>query len=58
MPVKAGPLGPLIDNTTVTLYGHFDLSLDGFNPSVFDQGTKARADGKAPVAEVGGAASL
>jgi predicted porin len=40
MPVKAGPLGPLIDNTTVTLYGHFDLSLDGFNPSVFDQGTK------------------
>ena len=41
MPVKAGPLGPIIDNTTVTLYGHFDLSLDGFNPSVFDQGTKA-----------------
>jgi predicted porin len=41
MPVKAGPLGPLIDNTTVTLYGHFDLSLEGFNPSVYDQGTKA-----------------
>jgi predicted porin len=41
MPVKAGPLGPLIDNTTVTLYGHFDLSVDGlFNP-VFDQGDKA-----------------
>jgi len=41
MPVKASPLGPLIDNTVVTLYGHFDLSLDGFDPSVFDQGTKA-----------------
>ncbi|HEY2137097.1 MAG TPA: porin, partial [Xanthobacteraceae bacterium] len=41
MPVKAGPLAPLIDNTTVTIYGHFELSLDGFNPSVFDQGTKA-----------------
>jgi predicted porin len=40
LPVKAGPLGPMIDNTTVTIYGHFDLSLDGFNPSVFDQGTK------------------
>jgi len=41
MPVKAGPLGPVIDNTVVTLYGHFDLSGDLFNPSVFDQGTKA-----------------
>ena len=41
IPVKASPLGPLIDNTVVTLYGHFDLSLDGFDPSVFDQGTKA-----------------
>jgi predicted porin len=40
MPVKAGPLGPVIDNTTVTIYGHADLSLDLFNPSVFDQGTK------------------
>jgi predicted porin len=40
IPVKAGPLGPIIDNTTVTLYGHFDLSLDVWNPSVFDQGTK------------------
>jgi predicted porin len=40
IPVKAGPLGPLIDNTTVTLYGSIDLSADVFNPSVFDQGTK------------------
>jgi predicted porin len=40
MPVKAGPLSPIIDNTVVTLYGHFDLSGDVFNPSVFDQGTK------------------
>jgi len=40
MPVKAGPLGPIIDNTTVTIYGHADLSLDLWNPSVFDQGTK------------------
>jgi predicted porin len=40
MAVKAGPLGPIIDNTIVTLYGHFDLSGDIFNPSVFDQGTK------------------
>jgi len=39
MPVKAGPLVPFIDNTTVTIYGHGDLSLDVFNPSVFDQGT-------------------
>ncbi len=29
-----------IDNTTVTLYGHLDVSGDVFNPSVFDQGTK------------------
>ncbi len=29
-----------IDNTTVTLYGHLDVSGDLFNPSVFDQGTK------------------
>jgi predicted porin len=41
MPVKARPWGPVIDNTVVTLYGHFDISGDLFNPSVFDQGTKA-----------------
>src|SRR6202030_623156 len=41
IPVKAGPVGPLIDNTTVTLYGSIDVSGDVFNPSVFDQGTKA-----------------
>jgi predicted porin len=40
IPVKAGPLGPLIDNTTVTLYGSLDVSADVFNNSVFDQGTK------------------
>jgi predicted porin len=40
IPVKAGPLTPLIDNTTVTLYGSIDVSADVFNPSVFDQGTK------------------
>jgi predicted porin len=40
IPVKAGPLGPIIDNTTVTLYGSIDVSADVFNPSVFDQGTK------------------
>jgi predicted porin len=40
MPVKAGALGPLIDNTTITLYGHADLSGDLFDPSVYDQGTK------------------
>jgi predicted porin len=40
MPVKAGPLAPLIDNTSVTLYGSIDVSGDIFNPSVFDQGTK------------------
>jgi predicted porin len=40
IPVKAGALGPLIDNTTVQIYGHFDLSGDIFNPSVYDQGTK------------------
>jgi predicted porin len=41
IPVKAGPLGPIIDNTTVTLYGHFDLSVDGLFNSVYDQGSKA-----------------
>ena len=40
MPVKAGPLAPVIDNTTVTIYGHVDVSGDLFNPSVYDQGTK------------------
>ena len=40
IPVKAGPLGPIIDNTTVTLYGSIDISGDIWNPSVFDQGTK------------------
>src|SRR5580700_11035485 len=29
-----------IDNTTVTIYGHLDVSGDLFNPSVYDQGTK------------------
>jgi hypothetical protein len=29
-----------MDNTTVTIYGHVDVSGDVFNPSVFDQGTK------------------
>jgi len=33
-------LTPLIDNTSVTLYGSIDVSGDIFNPSVFDQGTK------------------
>src|ERR1700692_2885559 len=42
IPVKAGPLGPLIDNTTVTLYGSLDVSADVFNPSVLDQGTQLR----------------
>jgi predicted porin len=37
---KATPMGALIDNTTVTIYGHADLSLDVFNVGVFDQGTK------------------
>jgi hypothetical protein len=41
MPVKAGPLGPIVDNTTVTLYGHFDLSVEGLFSTVFDQGQKA-----------------
>jgi predicted porin len=40
MPVKAGPIAPVIDNTTVTIYGHVDVSGDIFNPSVYDQGTK------------------
>jgi predicted porin len=40
MVVKAGPIAPVIDNTTVTIYGHVDVSGDVFNPSVWDQGTK------------------
>jgi predicted porin len=40
IPVKAGPIAPVVDNTTVTIYGHADLSLDAFNVDVFDQGTK------------------
>jgi predicted porin len=34
---KAGPMGPLIDNTTVTLYGHVDVSLILHDVGVFDQ---------------------
>ncbi|GGI22390.1 porin [Bradyrhizobium guangdongense] len=37
---KAPGSNPFIDNTTVTLYGHVDLSGDIFNPGVYDQGTK------------------
>ncbi|WGR92035.1 hypothetical protein MTX20_27890 [Bradyrhizobium sp. ISRA435] len=37
---KAPGSNPFIDNTTVTLYGHVDLSGDVFNAGVFDQGTK------------------
>jgi predicted porin len=40
MPVKAGPLAPVFDATTVTIYGHVDVSLDVFDVGVFDQGTK------------------
>src|SRR5215471_2539216 len=39
MPVK-GPIVPVVDNTTVTIYGHADLSLDAFDVGVFDQGSK------------------
>jgi len=38
--VTKAPGGGLIDNTTVTIYGHLDLSGDIFDPSVYDQGTK------------------
>jgi predicted porin len=34
------PLNPLVDNTTVTLYGHVDASVMGFNVGVYDQGNK------------------
>jgi predicted porin len=37
---KAPGSNALIDNTTVTLYGHVDVSADVFDPGVFDQGTK------------------
>src|SRR5216684_3151184 len=37
---KASPMGALIDNTTVTIYGHADLSVDVFDVGVFDQGVK------------------
>ncbi len=37
---KAPGTNAFIDNTTVTLYGHVDLSGDVFNPGVYDQGTK------------------
>src|SRR5436305_3975505 len=37
---KAPGTNAFIDNTTVTLYGHVDLSGDVFNTGVFDQGTK------------------
>ena len=38
--VTKGPGVALVDNTTVTIYGHVDVSGDIFDPSVFDQGTK------------------
>src|ERR1700733_8738254 len=38
--ITKAPGGWWVDNTTVTIYGHLDVSGDLFNPSVFDQGTK------------------
>jgi predicted porin len=38
--IAKAPGGWWVDNTTVTLYGHVDVSGDLFNPSVYDQGTK------------------
>src|ERR1700719_1322474 len=38
--ITKAPGGWWVDNTTVTLYGHVDVSGDIFNPSVYDQGTK------------------
>jgi predicted porin len=38
--ITKAPGGWWVDNTTVTLYGHLDVSGDIFNPSVYDQGTK------------------
>lgn len=37
---KAAPVGGLVDNTTVTIYGHADLSVDLADVGVFDQGVK------------------
>jgi predicted porin len=37
---KATGTNAFVDNTTVTLYGHVDLSGDFFNAGVFDQGNK------------------
>ena len=37
---KAPGGNAFVDNTTVTLYGHVDVSGDVFNPGVYDQGTK------------------
>lgn len=37
---KSGVGNPLIDATTVQIYGHFDVSADLFNPGVWDQNTK------------------
>lgn len=37
---KAPGGNAFVDNTTVTLYGHVDLSGDIFNSGVYDQGTK------------------
>src|SRR5689334_20204892 len=38
---KAPGGNAFVDNTTVTLYGHVDVSGDLFNAGVYDQGTKA-----------------
>jgi predicted porin len=38
---KDGSMGTFVDNTTVTLYGHGDLAILGFNPNVYDQGWKS-----------------
>src|SRR5579871_751875 len=38
--IAKAPGGGLVDNTTVTIYGHVDVSGDIFDPSVYDQGTK------------------
>jgi predicted porin len=38
--ITKAPGGWWVDNTTVTIYGHLDVSGDVFNPSVYDQGTK------------------
>ena len=38
--ITKAPGGWWVDNTTVTIYGHVDVSGDVFNVSVYDQGTK------------------